>query len=68
MPVRKEQEKMSDTLHELYPKFPKNFPLPMLLDASTGTSLMRDGMPARQLHRKVGARSSGRAEEHPDEL
>ena len=46
MPVRKEQEKMSDTLHELYPKFPKNFPLPMLLDASTGTSLMRDGMPA----------------------
>lgn len=46
MPVRKEQEKMSDTLHEIYPKFPKNFPLPMLLDASTGTSLMRDGMPA----------------------
>ena len=37
---------MSDTLNELYPKFPKNFPLPMLLDASTGTSLMRDGMPA----------------------
>lgn len=33
-------------LHNLYPRYPKNFPLPMVLDGSTGTSLMREGMPA----------------------
>ena len=33
-------------LHEIYSRFPKNFPLPMVLDGSTGTSLMREGMPA----------------------
>ena len=33
------------TLHEIFHRFPKEFPLPMLLDGSTGTSLMREGMP-----------------------
>ena len=33
-------------LHDIYYRFPKNFPLPMVLDGSTGTSLMREGMPA----------------------
>ncbi|MFA6948849.1 MAG: homocysteine S-methyltransferase family protein [Eubacteriales bacterium] len=33
------------TLHDIYKKFPRSFPLPMLLDGATGTSLMRDGMP-----------------------
>lgn len=32
-------------LHDIYKKFPRSFPLPMLLDGATGTSLMRDGMP-----------------------
>ncbi len=33
-------------LHTLYKKYPKSFPLPLVLDGSTGTSLMREGMPA----------------------
>jgi 5-methyltetrahydrofolate--homocysteine methyltransferase len=33
-------------LHEIFTRYPKSFPLPMLLDGSTGTSLMREGMPA----------------------
>ncbi|MCI8388000.1 MAG: homocysteine S-methyltransferase family protein [Clostridiales bacterium] len=37
---------MSESLHSIYYRFPKNFPLPMVLDGSTGTSLMREGMPA----------------------
>lgn len=32
-------------LHEIYTRFPTDFPLPMVLDGSTGTSLMRRGMP-----------------------
>ena len=37
---------MSDSLHEIYYRYPKSFPLPLVLDGSTGTSLMREGMPA----------------------
>lgn len=33
-------------LHEIFHRFPKSFPLPMVLDGSTGTSLMREGMPS----------------------
>lgn len=34
------------SLHEIFHRYPKNFPLPLVLDGSTGTSLMREGMPA----------------------
>ena len=33
-------------LHELYPKFPAEFPLPFILDGATGTALMKRGMPS----------------------
>lgn len=33
-------------LHKIFYRYPKNFPLPMVLDGSTGTSLMREGMPS----------------------
>ncbi len=33
------------SLHEIFHRYPKNFPLPLVLDGSTGTSLMREGMP-----------------------
>lgn len=36
---------MSTDFHDLFKRFPKHFPLPMVLDGSTGTSLMREGMP-----------------------
>ena len=47
------------TLHEIFHRFPKEFPLPMLLDGSTGTSLMRCGMPN-------GACPESWVREHPD--
>lgn len=47
------------TLHEIFHRFPKEFPLPMLLDGSTGTSLMRCGMPN-------GACPESWVLEHPD--
>lgn len=47
------------TLHEIFHRFPKDFPLPMLLDGSTGTSLMRCGMPN-------GACPESWVLEHPD--
>lgn len=34
------------SLHEIFHRYPKNFPLPLVLDGSTGTSLMAEGMPA----------------------
>lgn len=34
------------SLHEIFYRYPKNFPLPLVLDGSTGTSLMAEGMPA----------------------
>ncbi len=52
---------MSSDLHELFYRFPKNFPLPMVLDGSTGTSLMREGMPA-------GSCTEKWVLEHPDIL
>jgi len=33
-------------LHELYPNFPAEFPLPFILDGATGTALMKRGMPS----------------------
>ena len=33
-------------LHELYPAFPSEFPLPFILDGATGTALMKRGMPS----------------------
>ena len=48
-------------LHEIYSRFPKNFPLPMVLDGSTGTSLMREGMPAESCTEKWVL-------EHPDAI
>ena len=50
---------MKDYLHALFPSFPEQFPLPMVLDGSTGTSLMREGMPA-------GACTETWVLEHPD--
>lgn len=35
----------NEELHAIYEKYPKDFPLPMLLDGATGTALMRCGMP-----------------------
>lgn len=49
------------TLHEIFHRFPKEFPLPMLLDGSTGTSLMRCGMPN-------GACPESWVLEHPDAI
>jgi Methionine synthase I (cobalamin-dependent), methyltransferase domain len=37
---------MNDRLHQLFPKFPADFPLPFILDGSTGSALMKLGMPA----------------------
>lgn len=34
------------SLHEIFHRYPKSFPLPLVLDGSTGTSLMAEGMPA----------------------
>lgn len=48
-------------LHEIFHKYPKNFPLPLVLDGSTGTSLMREGMPA-------GVCTEKWISEHPDTL
>ena len=33
------------TLHEIFHKFPKELPLPALMDGATGTTLMKLGMP-----------------------
>lgn len=52
---------MAKSLHEIFHRFPKNFPLPMVLDGSTGTSLMREGMPA-------GSCTEKWVMEHPDTL
>ena len=52
---------MSDSLHRFFPRFPDKFPLPMLLDGSTGTALMRDGMP-------VGCCTEKWVSEHTDIL
>jgi len=46
-------------LHEIYYRYPKKFPLPMVLDGSTGTSLMREGMPS-------GSCTERWVLEHPD--
>lgn len=48
-------------LHSLYKNYPKNFPLPLVLDGSTGTSLMREGMP-------TGSCTEKWVLEHPDVL
>jgi len=48
-------------LHDLYPQFPAGFPLPMVLDGSTGTALMRRGMPK-------GVCTELWVEEHPQVL
>lgn len=34
------------SLHDTFYRYPKSFPLPLVLDGSTGTALMREGMPA----------------------
>lgn len=34
------------SLHKIFYRYPENFPLPLVLDGSTGTSLMAEGMPA----------------------
>lgn len=48
-------------LQKLYKKYPQNFPLPLVLDGSTGTSLMREGMPA-------GSCTEKWVLEHPDTI
>lgn len=48
-------------LHDIFHRYPKNFPLPLVLDGSTGTSLMREGMPA-------GVCTEKWVSEHPDTL
>lgn len=37
---------LSEQLHEIFYRFPENFPLPFVLDGATGTALMKLGMPA----------------------
>ena len=48
-------------LHALFPRYPARFPLPLVLDGSTGTSLMREGMPA-------GSCTEKWVLEHPDAI
>lgn len=48
-------------LHSIYKKFPAEFPLPMVLDGATGTSLMKKGMPS-------GACTEKWVGENPDTL
>lgn len=48
-------------LHELYPNFPAEFPLPFILDGATGTALMKRGMPS-------GACTESWVLENPDAL
>ena len=48
-------------LSTLYKNYPQTFPLPLVLDGSTGTSLMREGMPS-------GSCTEKWVLEHPDVL
>ena len=48
-------------LHALFPRYPATFLLPLVLDGSTGTSLMREGMPA-------GSCTEKWVLEHPDAI
>lgn len=48
-------------LHDIYYRFPSDFPLPFILDGATGTALMKSGMPK-------GVSTEEWVLEHPDSI